>query len=282
MAIRIVVDSGCDILEDEAKKLGISVIPLKVSFGNEEFLDGVNLSHKEFFEKLIESDELPKTSQIIPAEYEEIFDEFLSNGDEVITVTIGSKFSGCFQSANIAKDGRDGIEIIDSGSVAIGERAIVELAVRLRDKGLSLKEIADEVNKKREKLRILALLDTLVYLKKGGRISAATAFAGEILSIKPVVTVEDCEVVLVGKARGSKNANNLLINLVKNCGGIDFSMPYSAAYSGLSDELIKKYLNDSAELYEGSTESIPVYTIGAAIGTHIGPGAIGVTFFSAE
>lgn len=280
MAVRIIVDSGSDILVDEAREMGVKVLPLKVSFEEEEFLDGVNLDYMTFYEKLIESDKLPKTSQIAPIEYEEVFDECLAAGDEVICFTVSSELSGCYQSANIAAQDRDGIYIIDSQNVAIATRILLLYAIRLRDEGLDAKTIVQKVEEKKKKLKILALLDTLEYLKKGGRISAATALAGEFLSIKPVVTVEDGKVIMVGKARGSKNGNNLLTALVDQAGGIDFDMPYAAAYSGISDKLIDKYLADSKKLYEYATDSIPKYTIGAAIGTHVGPGAIAVAFFA--
>ena len=280
MAIRIVVDSGSDITLEQAKTMGISILPLKVSFEDEEYLDGVDLSHEGFYEKLVESDKLPKTSQIAPAEYEDFFNAALEAGDEVICFTISGELSGCYQSANIAADDRDGIYIIDSQNVAIAVRILVEYALNLVNQGLDAKTVVKKTEEKKKKLKVLALLDTLEYLKKGGRISAATALAGEFLSIKPVVTVEDGKVVMVGKARGSKNGNNLLTAMVNQTGGIDFTMPYAAAYSGLSDRLINKYLVDSKSMYEKETDSIPVYAIGAAIGTHLGPGTIGVAFFA--
>ena len=280
MAIRIIVDSGSDITADQAKEMDITVLPLKVSFGDEDYLDGVTINHICFYEKLIESDCLPKTSQICPAEYEEVFDKCLEAGDEVICFTISGELSGCLQSANLAADDRDGIYIIDTENVAIGERILVQYACRLRDEGLCAEEITKTVTAKRDKVKILALLDTLEYLKKGGRISTATALAGEVLSIKPVVTVENGKVAMVGKARGSKNGNNLLTTLVRQSGGIDFDMPYAVAYSGISDKLIQKYLTDSKGLYKDSTECVPIHSIGSAIGTHVGPGAIAVAFFA--
>ena len=280
MAVRIIVDSGSDITAKEAKEMDVTVLPLKVSFEDEEYLDGVTIDQKGFYERLIESDKLPKTSQIGPAEYSDVFDKYLETGDEVICFTLSGELSGCIQSATIAADDRDGIYIVDTLNVAIGERILIQYACCLRDKGYSAGQIVKETLAKRDKLKILALLDTLEYLKKGGRISAATALAGEFLSIKPVVTVEDGKVVMVGKARGSKNGNNLLTALVNQAGGIDFSMPYAVAYSGLSDKLIDKYLEDSSSLYEDSTEYVPVHMIGSAIGTHVGPGAIAVAFFA--
>lgn len=281
MAVRIIVDSGCDIAPQEAKELGLTIVPLKTMFGEEEYLDGVNISHNEFFEKLIESGVLPTTSQVSPFEYEEKFEEIKAAGDTAVCITISAKLSGCFQSANIAVDGyEDCIELIDSNNVCIGEQILTLYACKLRDEGKSAKEIVAQLESVKGRIRLIALLDTLEYLKKGGRISAAAAMAGAVLSIKPVIAIEDGEVAVLGKARGSKNGNNMLKELVKKESGIDFSMPLSLAYSGLSDAMLQKYIEDSKELYEGQIDELRISTIGSAIGTHIGPGAIAFSFFT--
>ncbi len=281
MAVRIIVDSGCDIEPQEAKELGLTIIPLKTMFGDEELLDGVTISHNQFFEKLIESEQMPTTSQATPFEYEEKFKEVKEAGDSAVCITISSKLSGCYQSANIALDGyEDVVTVVDSNNVCIGQQILTLYACRLRDEGKSAKEIAKELDEKKNNIRLIALLDTLEYLKKGGRISAAAAMAGAVLSIKPVIAIEDGEVAVLGKARGSKNGNNMLKEMVKKEGGIDFHMPHSLAYSGLSDAMLQKYIADSKELYEGQTDSLRISTIGSAIGTHVGPGAIAVSFFT--
>lgn len=281
MAVRIITDSGCDIEPLEAKELGLTIIPLKTMFGEEEFLDGVNISHKQFFEKLIESEQIPITSQATPFEYEEEFKKVKEAGDTAVCITISSKLSGCYQSANIAVDGyEDVVTIVDSNNVCIGQQILTLYACILRDMGKSAKEIAQELEEKKNRIRLIALLDTLEYLKKGGRISAAAAVAGAVLSIKPVIAIENGEVVVLGKARGSKNGNNMLKEMVKKESGIDFEMPHTLAYSGLSDALLKKYMEDSKELYEGKVDVLRISTIGSAIGTHVGPGAIAFAFFA--
>lgn len=281
MAVRIITDSACDIEPLEAKELGLTIIPLKTMFGKEEFLDGVNISHYQFFEKLIESEQIPTTSQATPFEYEEKFKEVKAAGDTAVCITISSKLSGCYQSANIAVDGyEDVVTIVDSNNVCIGQQILTLYACILRDMGKSAKEIAQELEEKKNRIRLIALLDTLEYLKKGGRISAAAAVAGAVLSIKPVIAIENGEVVVLGKARGSKNGNNMLKEMVKKESGIDFEMPHTLAYSGLSDALLKKYMEDSKELYEGKVDVLRISTIGSAIGTHVGPGAIAFAFFT--
>ena len=280
--VKILVDSASDIDLEEAEKLGISLLPMEVRFGDEEFLDGVNLSHKKFFEKLVESVELPKTSQINEFRFEESFRKLTENGDEVVAIVISSKLSGTYNCAKKASEAFAGkVEVVDSLNACIGERILIQYALRLaKDGKMSAKEIAKELDDKKGKIQVLALLDTLKYLKKGGRISSVVAFAGELLSIKPVVAVVKGEVKLVGKAMGSKKGNNLLMQLVEKCGGVDFDVPYALGYSGLSDEYLKKYLKDSEILWKDKTENVPSYMIGSTIGTHVGPGAIAVAFFA--
>ncbi|MDE5729853.1 MAG: DegV family protein [Clostridia bacterium] len=279
--IKILVDSASDLELAEAEKLGVTLIPMQVRFGNEEFLDGINLTHKEFFEKLIESDELPQTSQINEFRFEENFKKLTENGDEVIAITISSKLSGTYSCAvKAAKKFGGKVRVVDSLNASIGERVLLQYAVRLLKDGLSVDEIVKELEQSKHKIQVLALLDTLTYLRKGGRISAAAAVAGGILSIKPVVSVIKGEVKLVGKAIGSKKGNNLLNQLVEKCGGIDFEKPYTLGYSGLSDDYLKKYLHDSEKLWKNSTDSVPSYLIGSTIGTHVGPNAIAVAFFA--
>lgn len=280
MAVRIITDSASDISQEKAKEWGITVLPLPTRFGEEEYLDGVTISHRMFFEKLIETDVLPQTSQLTPFAYEEAFDRVLQSGDTAVCITLSSRLSGCFQSANAALAGyADRIALVDSENVCIGEHILVELAVRLRAEGKSAAQIAQTLNERKKSIHLIALLDTLEYLQKGGRISSTLAFAGKLLSIKPVIAIENGEVVLLGKARGSKNGNNLLVKLIEETGGIDFSMPYILGYSGLSDTLLQKYINDSKALYENHTDSLPVCSIGSTIGTHVGPGAVAVAFF---
>ncbi len=276
MSIRIITDSASDILQSEAKAMGITVLPLKTIFSTGEYIDGVTLSHSEFFEKLIETGEISKTSQITPFEYEEEYKKYPN--DEIIVITLSSKLSGCNQSANIASQDFDNVYVVDSLNATVGERVLVELALRLIKEGKTAIEIVNILNKEKNNICLIALLDTLEYLKKGGRISSTTAFIGTLLHIKPVITIKDGKVESLGKARGSKNGNNMLRGLVNEY-AMDLSMPYEVAYSGLSDILLKKYLEDNKDLYDGDVAKLPLRTIGSTIGTHVGPGAIALAFF---
>lgn len=278
--IKLLIDSASDIDQQEARELGIEMIPLQIQFGDKEYLDGVDLSHREFFEKLVESNEFPKTSQINKYRFTEKFEEMTKNGEEVIAITLSSKLSGTYNgAAAAAKQFAGKVYVVDSLNVCIGERILCQYALKLIKEGkLSVAEIVNELEVKKTKIELLALLDTLKYLRKGGRISSVTAFAGEMMSIKPVISIVKGEVKLIGKAIGSKKGNNLLNQLVDRC-GVDFSMPCALAYSGLSDDYLKKYLHDSESLWKGKIDFIPSYMIGSTIGTHAGPNAIAVAFF---
>lgn len=280
--IKLMADSACDLEQTEADALGIALMPLSIRFGSEEYWDGVTLSHREFFEKLIETDEIPQTSQISDYRFEEAFASLTADGSEVIAVTLSSKLSGTHACAvRAAKKFPGKVYVVDSMNACLGERILVDYALRLiREGNLSAPEIAAELDEKKNKIQLLAVLDTLKFLRKGGRISTVTAFAGEMLSIKPVISVVKGEPKLIGKAMGSKKGNNLLNRLVDECGGVDFTMPYVLGYSGLSEDFLMKYLHDSEHLWKDYTDHVPYYLIGSTIGTHVGPNAIAVAFFA--
>lgn len=281
--VRIVIDSASDIEFSRAKELGLDFMPLKTIFGEDEYLDGVTISHEQFFEKLIECGTMPTTSQISPYDYEKKFKEIKEAGDTAVVITLSSLLSGTYQSACIAAaDYKDCVTLVDSLNVCIGEQNLVMLAVRLRDEGLSAAEIATQLEDAKHRIRLLAVFDTLEYLKRGGRISKTAAWAGNVLSIKPVISIEKGEVVILGKARGSKNGNNMLVQQIHQGNGIDFSMPYTLAYSGLSDVMLQKYIKDSSAIWQEHTDKLPISTIGSTIGTHAGPGAIAVSYFECK
>jgi DegV family protein with EDD domain len=281
MSTRIIIDSASDLTKAEADELQLDYMPLKTIFGDEEFLDGITMTHEQFYEKLVECDTMPKTSQIPPHDYEQIFADVKAKGDTAVVLTLSSKLSGTYQSANIARDGyEDCVFIVDTLNVCLGEQILVRYAARLRDEGLDAAQIAAKLDEIKGNVRVLALLDTLEYLKRGGRISGAAALAGNLLSIKPVIAIVDGEVAILGKARGSKNGNNMLRQELENGSGIDFDMPFLLGYTGLSDSLLKKYIEDSSYIWEGKVVDLPISTIGSTIGTHTGPGGICVSYFA--
>lgn len=277
MKVRIIVDSAADIRP--AIKSRLTVVPLTVRFGEKEYLDGVSISHKEFYERLIESDELPTTSQISPQDFSDVFENATSAGEKAIVITVSSKLSGTYQSACIAASDFDSkVYVLDSLNVAIGQGILAEYALELAESGMDAEGIVTELTSERGNICLVAMLDTLEYLKRGGRISKTAAFASGLLSIKPVIGLADGEIKILGKARGSRQANNLLISEIEN-GGIDFSKPVLLGYTGISDTLLLKYIEDSVSVWQGKLDTPEYTTIGSAIGTHAGPGAIAVAFF---
>lgn len=279
MSVRIILDSTADL--PQALKSRFTIVPLPLFFGEEEYLDGVTIDHKTFYEKLIESDVLPTTSQPTPDAFAQAYQAATADGSEALVITLSSQLSGTYQSACIAAEDFPGkVRVVDSRSAAIGAGALAQLALSLADEGLSAEAIAQELERQRENLQVIAMVGTLEYLKRGGRISKTAAIAGELLSIKPVIGIREGKVAILGKARGSKQGNNLLIKLIQESGGVDFAKPVLLGYTGLSDALLQKYIADSAQLWAESPSPLAVTPIGSVIGTHAGPGAIAAAFFA--
>lgn len=277
MNTRIIVDSTSDLLPELREQ--VYVVPLTVHFGEEEYIDGVTIDHKSFYEKLVETDVQPSTSQASPAAFAAQYEQARAAGESAVVITLASDFSGTYQSAVIAAQDYEDIYVVDGKSVAIGGGILVEYALQLRSRGLSARELARELEQARQKIVIVALVDTLEYLKRGGRISRTVAFAGTVLNIKPVLSVVDGRIQILGKARGSRQGNNLLVQEIESSGGVDFTKPVLLGYTGLSDMLLKKYMEDSKHLWEGNLEQVRYTTIGSVIGTHVGPGTVAVAFF---
>ena len=278
MSVRIIVDSTADM--QPAVKARALVVPLTVHFGEQEYIDGVTISHREFYEKLVETDVMPSTSQANPEAFEKVYEQVTAAGDSAVVITIASGLSGTCQSAHIAAADYDNIHVVDSASVAIGSGILAEYALQLADAGMPAAEIAAKLDKVKQRIHVIALVDTLEYLWKGGRLSRGAAFAGGLLNIKPVLAVINGEIRVLGKARGSKQANNLLASQIEKAGGVDFDMPLMLGYTGLSDALLVKYIEDSKALWEDSRATLNSTIIGSVIGTHAGPGAVAVAFFA--
>lgn len=281
MNIRIIVDSTADLTPRVRSR--VDVVPLTIHFGEEEYIDGVTIDSRTFYEKLIESDVLPTTSQATPFSFEEKYRKAVEEGCQVVCITCSSKLSGTYQSAVIAAGEFPGqVFVVDSQTIAMGSAILTEYALDLLDQGMDAETIAWKLMQKREKVRLLAMLDTLEYLKKGGRISAAVAIAGGLLNIKPVICIENGEIKMLGKARGSRQANNLLVQEIGRAGGVDFGKPVLLGYTGLSDAMLHKYIQDSAFLWGDHLDSLPYEIVGSVVGTHAGPGAVAVAFFASD
>ena len=279
MSVKIIVDSAADLTCEVARQ--VKIVPMTIHFGDKQYVSGVDIDSKKFYELLVESDVLPTTSQPTPYAFSQVFQEVVDAGDTAVCLTVSSKLSGTYQSACIAAEEFPGkIFVVDTLTVAIGGGILAEYALQLANSGMGAEELARELLAQRQKVRVLALVDTLEYLKKGGRVSSTVAFAGGLLNIKPVISVTDGEVKMMGKARGSKQGNNLLVQEIQKSGGVDFTKPLMLGYTGLSDALLQKYIADSAALWKGQVENLPVSIVSSVVGTHVGPGAVAVAFFA--
>lgn len=277
--VRIITDSGSDCMAPYPENL--TVIPLTIHFGDEEYRDGVTIDHKTFYEKLTSGNQLPTTSLVPPGDFADAFRSAREAGETVVAVVLSSKLSGTYQSAVLAAGDFDNVYVVDSLNATVGLQVLVKYALELAGRGLSAARIAQELEQAKGHVNLLGMPDTLEYLQRGGRISKTAAVLGGVLSIKPVLRLIDGVVVMIGKARGSKNGNNYLIQEVTRS-GIDFSRPLCLGYTGLSDALLQRYIEDSRPLWEGKIDSLPISTVGATIGTHVGPGAIIVAFFDTQ
>lgn len=281
MSIQIITDSTSDISQQEAKELNITVLPLHVIFTDGEYTDGIDLMPEEFYDKLVKSQSLPSTSQLTPEQYLPYFEDAKTNKDTVIVLTISSKLSGTYQSAVIAKDmvDYDNIHIIDSLNVTLGLQILLRKTIDMINLGYDAIKVVTEIEKAKHNIRLFAVLESLEYLKKGGRLSGVGAFAGTILNIKPIIEIKDGEVSVAAKARGMSSAYQKLIQLIQQSGGINNSAHYCIGYSAYKDNM-----NDFLRISGKDLELNPKYVspIGTVVGTHAGPGVCGIAFFINE
>ena len=272
--VKIVVDSTADLRPWCRER--VSVVHLTVNFGKEEYVDGVDLTPAAFYKKLETAKDLPTTSQAAPYAFGEVFEKIVEEGDEVVALVVSGALSGTCQSAVIAASDYPGkVFVVDSRSIAIGLGILAEYALTLVDKGMTAAEIAAEMENVKEKIRLYAVVDTLEYLQRGGRVSKTVAIAGGMLSVKPILALEEGMIKMAGKARGNKQANAQMDAMVAKM-GIDYDKPAMLGYTGTSNELLCKYRAQS-EIWTGDVyESV----VSGVVGTHAGPGAVAVAFFA--
>ena len=275
MSVRIIVDSTCDLIPALRERVGVA--HLTVHFGENDYVDGVDLTAQDFYEKLAASKDMPSTSQASPFAFGELFEEAVNAGDEVVCVTVSSGLSGTFQSATIAAADFPGkVFVVDSQNIAISCAILVEYGLRLVDEGKSAQEIAAELTALAPKARLFAVVDTLEYLQRGGRVSKTVAIAGGLLAIKPIIGVVDGKVAMVGKARGNKAANRAMNQEAEKL-GIDLTKPVLLGYTGTDDSLLQKYLTECAGFWP---EGTPGTVVSGVVGAHAGPGAVAIAFFA--
>lgn len=272
--IKIVCDSISDLPKEIVEKYDIDIIPLTVIFNGVEYLDGITLENEDFYKMLRATTSMPKTSQATYAQFKKYFDKY---DEEVQIIYIGgsSAASGTFQSANIAKnDGYENILLFDTKNVSIGSSLFVIKACELREKGLSAEQIIDELEKMKNKEEVLFSVDTLEYLKMGGRISSTKASIGNLLNIKPILGIEDGLVVQKSQVRGKKQIFNSLINTVVEKYGEDLTdKTIILGYGDNEDDVktLEKTLLDKANV-----NNLYIVNIGCVVCSHSGPGIVGI------
>ena len=279
--IRIVTDSAADLTARDLETPSVTVVPMGITFADgTAALDDGSMTKDEFFTRLAEDSKLPRTSQPSPASFIELFEEAADAGDEVIVITVAQKLSGTYQCASLAAAETDAkVYIIDSETATQGEAIIVREAVRLREQGLSASRIAAELETFKKRVRVVAIVDSLKHLQKGGRLPAAVAIVGGALGIKPVLMLSEGAIHLVDKGRGRPGALVALYRQLDKQGGVDPAYGYTLVYSDDKQLTapVHHYLHQNLHLTGGR-----VGQIGPTIGTHIGPGAVGVAFVIPE
>jgi DegV family protein with EDD domain len=279
MSIKIVTDSTCDLPREFVEKYDIKVVPLSVNFGDDSYLDGIEISNKEFYDRLRNSDKLPTTSQVSPGEFVEVFKEILDKDDEVLGIFLAKEFSGTLPSAKIAKDiiKSDKIHLIDSRGVTGALAAVVLAAGDLIQRGLSIENIELRLNEFIRNSESILVIDTLEYLVKGGRISKAQGAIGSVLSVKPVLTIGDGKLDTLAKVRGRKKGIKWMIDWVK-----DNRFDLSDKRVFILDTDDPKFHQDikDALLENFEVGEIIDIEVGAVVGTHSGPGCGGICFIN--
>lgn len=281
MVVRIVTDSTADLPAEVASELGVTVVPLTVFFGDEAYLDGVELDNASFYKKLAASKDLPSTSQPSPAAFQEAFERLINEGaDAIISIHLSSKLSGTYQSACTARDSMSEearkipIEIINSLSISVGMNYAIQQAARMSLDGKSLEEIKAYTEDTLARTRILAVLDTLEYVRRGGRIGGASAMLGNMLSFKPIISLKGGEVVPVERPRTRAKAYARVAQLLSELGDVEY---VSIAES--NDEVGQQLKDALKDVYRSE---LPIYRLGATLGAHTGPGTAAIAIVTAR
>ena len=273
--IRFLVDTASDYTVEEIQAKGMEIVPMHITFGEADYRDGYDLTKDRFYELLTSNEAFPKTSQPTPQDFVDIFEEAEEKGDELICILLSSKLSGTFQSAMLAKNivEYDKIHLVDSLGATHMIRFMTDYAQELAEAGKTAKEIVAELDEMKSKIKVHAVVDTLEYLCKGGRVNKATAAIGEVAKVKPMITVAEGEVAVIGKSLGKNKAIGNLLKALEEC-EVDERFPiYSLSTLGTENcEAFEKRLTDAGYSFKERLQ------IGATIGTHVGPGVFGMIF----
>lgn len=279
MSVQLIVDGTCDISSEERERLGLECVPLRVFFGDDEYVEGRNMTAQQFYTMLAASPQLPKTAQITPAEFENAFRPFVDAGDEIVVLPISRELSGTYNSAIIASRTFPdaSIYVIDTLNVTFAQALLIYEAAAMRDRGLNGAEIAARLSTLIPKARLLAVIDDLKYLKLGGRLSAAGAVAGTLLGIKPIVTIEGGKVVNIHKVRGQRAAYEYIAECASKEIRRDSVVHF--AHSNDRQKMQELIAVVSERITSFQPEKIRQFDIGPVVGTYAGPGCTGIAYF---
>lgn len=273
--IRFLVDTSSDYTMKEVQAMGMELVPLHITLGEDDYRDAYDLTKDRFYELLISNEEFPKTSQPTPQDFVDVFEDAQEKGDELICILLSSKLSGTYQSATLAKNivEYDNIHLVDSLGATHMIRLMADYGKELAKEGKTASEIVAALEEMKSKIKVLAVVDTLEYLCKGGRVSKATAAIGEMAKVKPMITVSEGEVAVIGKSLGKNKAIGNLLKALEEC-HVDerFPMYTVSTYGTENCEVFEKRLADAGYQFNERVQ------VGATIGTHVGPGAFGVIF----
>ncbi|WP_461812635.1 DegV family protein [Faecalimonas sp.] len=272
----IITDSASDITLQEAQEMDIEIVSLKIKFSDGDFIQEKEEDFSRFFEKLEEEEELPVTSQPSPEHFLKLYQKAKENDEDVLVITLSSGLSGTVNAANLAKQisEYDKIWIVDSEQAIITQRFLVQRAVDMRAEGKSVEEIVSCLEDLKKRVIVSGMLDTLTYLKKGGRIPAPLAVLGNMLQIKPIIQLKDKVLVLLGKARGRNGGKKGLWKEFEAY-EIDENEPVYFGYTS-NAEFGKEFMEETVEKY--GIKQYAMYPVGGIIGTHVGPSCIAISF----
>lgn len=274
--VRIITDSLCDLTMAQAKELDIDILPLLVCFGKEQYKCGIELSNEAFYEKLETNQEAPSTAAVNPYEFEEVFRKYIDAGDDVVAILFSKRMSATFQSAVIAADSIDSdrLHLIDCENGAMGQALLIETAVSMREQGMSADEIVKKITALLPKTMTYIVIDTMEYLKRGGRISQSAALIGGLMRLHPVLQVVADGAKPIDKVKGKKSCNTWLINKLKEQKpDTDYKLVIGHSNAPERAEMFRQQLIEA-----GITNEIFITCIGPVVGTHIGPNCLGIGY----
>ena len=274
--IRILTDTGSDITYLGANALGMEVVELDIKFEEFHYDYRNDLDFAKFYENLVKAKKLPSTSQVNPSQYLEVFNDAKDKGDEVLVVTISSGVSGTYSSAKMAQEecGYDAITVVDSRQLILNQRTLAEHAVKLRDEGKSREEIEKALLDVRDRMSLTACLDTLTYLKKGGRVPPAMAFIGNAIKIKPVLFLNEGKIEPLDKVRGFKTGIRAMWDKFEK-EGYDEEWPVCFGHTN-NEERGKAFMEETKAKF--GIKNCCFYPVGGVIGTHSGSNAVAISY----